>query len=146
MPKALFARVAPFDPKRGRTTVNVHCEGTLFRGGGRPIWYKVGKPLAAKLVAYEQPTGAPMFEIVDEDEKAARDKQEEARRLVAMGMISETVNDVAAPRKQEIDLTGANARTAAIPTADTERGGDLTTAELSTGPVIAPAPPPFLGE
>jgi hypothetical protein len=159
MPKALFARVQPFDPKRGRTTQNVHAEGTLFRGGSQPVWYKVSEDLANKLAKHEQPTGAPMFQIVDEDEKAELDRKEQARRLVAMGMISDTVHDTAGPRKQEIDLTGGPAeptgpRAAAVPTPEevpapaptpeaepAASGGDLTTGDLPTAPVAAPPPP-----
>jgi len=162
MSNVLFARVEPLDPKRGRTTQNVHFAGTLFRGGAQPIWYKVTAELAAKLTQEEQPSGAPMFQVVTEDEKIARDQAEQARRLVAMGMISETIQQTATGRRQEIDLTPATAapapaaatgkqprrpRAGAVPTAEEQSaaaavaggggGGDLTTASLPGASVLS---------
>lgn len=157
MPKALFARVEPFDPKRGRTTQNVHFAGTLFRGGIQPVWYKVTDDLAAKLRMQEQPSGVPMFQIVDEDEKAVRDQEEQARRMVAMGMISDTVHKAAGDRKQEIDLTGGapstkqrRPRGGALPTPEEQAaaqavapavGGNVTTADLPGASTLASKPP-----
>jgi len=133
----LFARLKPYAPRLGLRLRRLHFGGNLYQGGDRPTWYKVTPEMAAKLKQIKQDAGAAAFDIVDADEKKVIDVKEEERRLVALGVMSETV---AKPgERTAVDLTvkpepavaAPIAREAAIPSRlDVDESSDLSTADL----------------
>lgn len=127
-----FARVKPQNSRVGQLVVNVHFNGTLFRGGFRPTWYKIPATSATAMKAAVQESGAPLFDVLSGEEKVAVERAEEQSRLQRLGLAAETVT--AAPGTT-IDLTKATAAPAGGPAAaaaqvDARRGprrGDRAT-------------------
>lgn len=98
----IYARVKPQNPRVGQVVMNVHFQGTLYRGGARPTWYKIPPGNAAAMRSTLQETGAGMFDVVTSEEKVAVERAEEQARLQRLGLAAETVS--AAPGTT-IDLT-----------------------------------------
>jgi hypothetical protein len=107
-----FARVKPQNPRVGQLVVNVHFQGTLYRGGIRPTWYKIPQSTVAAMKAAKQESGAPLFDVLTTEEKVAVERAEEQGRLQRLGLAAETVT--AAPGTT-IDLTGKQAAKPATP-------------------------------
>jgi hypothetical protein len=128
----------------------------VYVGGIRPTWYQVteaqAKELAALHQVHDDPRSHPLFQIMDDDEKAQVEQDETTSYLAAFGAASATVSlprDVAPPPTHDIrgeDDSEAGGRAAAVPaprkttrkttkTASTKKGksGAITTADVPRG-------------
>lgn len=103
-----WARLAPYDPRRGRLARKFGIDDVIYRGGDRPVWYKVSLERARKLMPLKQPQGGqmapPLFEIYDDARRRHVDRVEDERALVALGIRAATAEPVLSP-PVDMDLT-----------------------------------------
>lgn len=90
-----FARVKPYNLKRGHVVRRIKCMGKLWTGGSGlppdtiPTWTQVNAAQAAALKQFLQldndPYSQPVFDIVTPEQKAGIDEREENYRKAALG-------------------------------------------------------------
>lgn len=120
-----FVRVKPYAPRQGYAVQRFHYKGTLFVGGIRPHWYKIPISRVGELQELRQDSGAPIFDVVDEDTKSAMDHEENTRQLAALGIAAA---HVASPmHKGVVDLTAIPATKPTVP-------------PIGVHPLVAPKP------
>lgn len=109
----LYARLYPRNPEAGYPVGGFSWRGQQYRGGPKPIWYKVEERLADELRGFKQeppnPRSAPLFQVVTEEEFRHIDRLEYEQYMVKMGamqpVVSVTPAMEAAARSRQQDLT-----------------------------------------
>jgi len=117
----LWARLTPFDEKRGAVVKRFGIYGTMYQGGITPTWYKISPELAAKLIPRLQndndPRSLELFQIYSEEDRQRVDARENELRLAQIGLVSASAAIPVTPLRS-IDLR-ADPRGVPIP----ERSG-----------------------
>jgi len=104
----LYARVKPYNPKRGYKIQRIHvrCLGRVMEGGNglsKAIeWVQVRPDQAAVMKTYRQddqnPDAKEVFDIVDLYQRQAIDRAEEAARMASVGMGPAKLQKPSTPR------------------------------------------------
>ena len=137
-----YARVKPYNPKRGHVCRRVIVLGTLWEGGSGvppdtiPTWTKVNAAQAAALKACKQVDNDAYsqrtFDIVTAEQRAQIDHREEQYRKSIMGYGAHpTIGELPDMTAKESNATGGSAQPLK---AD---GSRMTLADLQNAPVPA---------
>lgn len=94
--EVFYARVKPYNPKRGHLVRRIVCMGTLWEGGSGlppdtiPAWTKVNAAQAEALKRFRQvdndPYSARVFDIVTPPKREEIDQREEGYRKALLGI------------------------------------------------------------
>lgn len=119
----IFARIHPFAPPKGFFVVNyTHSDGTAFKGGLRPPWYKVTPNQQRELEKIKQvpddPYSKPLFEFKDKEQMKDQEQRERDYFIAARVLRDKTMPDSRhVPQARVVDVTANDktGRQAAIP-------------------------------
>jgi hypothetical protein len=95
MGNEFYARLQPYNPRRG-FLVQKHCfENQVYVGGPRPNWYLIGEELAntlrGKLQTHDDPDSKPLFQVVTPEEKMRIATSEQEQFLASLGAVGQTL-------------------------------------------------------
>lgn len=121
--KRLFARIHPHNPKIGCNVQRYKAADRMWIGGLEPAWIEVSREEADKLRLVSQDpytrNAVALFQILDEDERAALENDLESRRRASLGLTAGRL--ASAPITEDFNsvtsrsVSARSSRSAAIP-------------------------------
>ena len=161
MSEVFYARIKPYNPKRGHVVQRYHVVGRAWKGGDGiyeiPEWVKVNRAQAEQLLTcYQTDAYSPMvFDICTPDLRAQVDAREEADRLVIRGQravinelpnVAAAVRELTGPPKPNLDALasgmGAQIGGLDVPVHTVASDTKAKTTDISGTDKPAPAPAP----
>lgn len=99
-----YVRIAPYNKRKGHLVQRYVIGGRLFVAGR---WYRMPLLWAQRLSKLEQPTGAPIFDVMNEQQYKETTRREMAAAMTAAGFEGLTSGDFANIPKPSTPKSGA---------------------------------------